>query len=165
MDDNTGFVKTSFINRKENPLMSDLIWITDTCHNMELVKNYQPEKSVDVFNKMTDFYAAQQHKFDETIEKPFMYKQNGFWPQETKYGDVFNNKKELIELLKSGEERIISQPDVETLRGFYSKNVKPWEEKCLSRDFDAAMSFMLQTEKLNLTNVQKDASKRLLILT
>ncbi len=294
LDNKTGFVKTSFINRKENPLMSDLIWITDTCHNLELVKHYQPEKSVEVFNKMTDFYAAQQHKFDETISNPSMYKKNGFWPQETKYGvghcfvpktkkphiwfantrlestglylqtaadmikngfagakygyktaeeipdkvinsisnivkylksinypqarscgaweeqtfvnsltsdtgiinqgmrqvlelmyspsenknilnfrnrmlaskhgDVFNNKKELFELLKSGEERIITQPDVETSRGFYSKKVNPWEEKCLSRDFDAAMSFMLQTEKLDPANIQKDAVKRLSIL-
>lgn len=294
LDDTTGFVKTSFINRKENPLMSDLIWITDTCHNMELVKHHQPEKCVEVFNKMTDFYVGQQHKFDESITEPFRYKHNGFWPMETKYGvghcfvpktqkphmwfantrlestglylqtaadlinsgfagaeygyktaeeipdkvinsisnivkylksinypqarscgaweeqtfvnsltsdtgiinqgmrqilelmyspsqnknilnfrdrilaskhgDVFNNKEELFELLKSGEERIIVQPDVETSKGFYSKKVKPWEEKCLSRDFDAAMSFMLQTEKLDPTNIQKDSAKKLLIL-
>ena len=294
VSDENGFIKTSFINRKENPLMSDLIWITDTCHNMELVKNYKPEKATKVFDKLTDFYEAQQRSFDEAIANPLKYKQNGFWPQETpcgvghcfvpqtkqphkwfahtrlestgnylqsavdmiksgfsgekygyksaeevpdkvvntisnivkylksinypkarscgaweeqtfvnsltsdtavinqgmrdvfdliyspssdkniiavqkrilnsKHGDVFKDKKGLYELLSEGEQRIIDHPDVETFKGFYSKKVQPWEEKCLSRDFDAAMSFMLQTEKLDLANVHKDSIKKLLIL-
>ena len=30
---------------KENELMSDLIWITDSCHNMELIKKKLPHQS------------------------------------------------------------------------------------------------------------------------
>ena len=294
ISDENGFVKTSFINRKENLLMSDLIWITDTCHNMELIKRYKPEKATKIFNKLTEFYEGQQKNFDEAIANPIKYRQNGFWPQETpcgvghcfvpqtkqphkwfahtrlesagnylqaavdmitsgfsgkkygyksaeevpdkvvnaisnivkymksinypkarscgaweeqtfvnsltsdtavvnqgmrdvfglmyaktsdkniqgiqnrilnsKHGDVFKDKKGLYDLLSEGEQRIIDHPDVETFKGFYNKKVQPWEEKCLSRDFDAAMSFMIQTEKLNSADVHKDSIKKLLIL-
>ena len=82
-DEKTGFVKTSFINTKENPLMSDLIWITDTCNNMELVKAQNPKDCTTVFNKLTDFYEGQKIAFDKIIENPSLYKNSGFWPQET----------------------------------------------------------------------------------
>lgn len=292
-DPKTGFIKTSLIKHKENPLMSDLIWITDSCHNMELVKRKQPDDCTKVLDKLTDFYEGQKQNFDFSINNPSKYKHNGFWPQETKvgvghcfvpktkqphiwfaktrlesignylqtsadlienglnggkygyktskdipdkvvdaitnntkylkaihyptarscgaweeqtfvnsltsdtaivnqgmrdvlklmyaptenkellkfrerclaskHGDVFKDKGGLEKLLKDGEQRIIEAPDVETYKGNYSKKVKPWEEKCLSRGFDAAMSFMIQTEKLH-PDVQKDSVKKLLLL-
>lgn len=292
MEDKTGFVKTSLINRKENELMSDLIWITDSCHNMELLKKNDPKNCTKVLNKLADLYDGQKSNFDEIIENPQKYKHNGFWPQETvgvghcfvpqsqlphkwfaktrlesignymqttsdlvktgfnngkygyktaeeipdtvidsvanctkylkainyptarscgaweeqtfvnsltsdtsivnqgmrdimdlmyaptenenllkfrnrvlssKHGDVFEDKKGLENLLKQGEQRIVEQPYIETSKGGYSKKVKPWEEKCLQRDDDAALSFMFQTEILS-PDVEKDSVKKLLYL-
>ncbi len=292
MEDSTGFVKTSLINRKENELMSDMIWITDSCHNMELLKENAPQNCTKVLNKLADLYEGQQADFDKIIANPNKYKHNGFWPQETsgighcfvpqtqkphkwfaktrlesignylqttsdliktgfnggsygyktvkevpdtvvtsianctkylqainypkarscgaweeqtfvnsltsdtsiinqglrdvmdlifaptenenllklrtrilasKHGDVFENKKGLENLLKQGEQRIIEQPNIETAKGNYSKKVKPWEEKCLERNDDVALSFMFQTETLS-PNVEKDSAKKLLYL-
>ena len=64
MNDKTGLVKTSFIETEENELMSDMIWITDTCNNMALVKQNEPQKCTEVFNRVTEFYEAQQGRFD-----------------------------------------------------------------------------------------------------
>ena len=80
MNDKTGFIKTSFINRKENPLMSDLIWITDTCNNIELVKHKKPNDCTKILNKLTDFYEAEKTEFDKMISEPEKYKNNPFWP-------------------------------------------------------------------------------------
>ena len=295
MDDKTGFIKTSFINRKENELMSDLIWITDTCNNMELVKHKNPKDCVKILDKLTDFYAKQQENFDFVIANPSKYKLNPFWPLpkgqvgvghcfvpatqlphhwfartrlesvgnylqvstdmikggltgekygyktaeeipqkiidaisnstkylealhyptarscgaweeqtfvnsltsdtsiinqgirdvmdlmfshttnpeilkvrqrilNTKHGKVFENKSVLDKLLKDGEQRIIENPYFETVKGSYSKKVKPYEEKCLSRDYDAAMSFMPQTETIVPNDIETDVRKKLLML-
>ncbi len=294
MDNKTGFVKTSMINHKENPLMSDLIWITDSCNNLELIKHYSPQDATRVLNKLADLYEGQQDNFDEIITSPEKYHNNEFlggatqkgighcfvphtlephkwfaktrlesignylqastdliknglngtdygyktsaeipdnvlesianctmylnaihypsarscgaWEEwtfvnsltsdtsiinqgmrqlldlmyspttnlellkvrerilNTKHGDIFKNKQTLTKLLKDGEQRIISQPNVETIKGDYSKEVQPWEEKYLSRDYDAAMSFMPQTETLNPINICSDSRKKLVIL-
>ena len=79
MDDKTGFVKTSMIKHKENELMSDLIWVTDTSHNMELVKSASPKDCTKVLNKISELYEGQQGSFDEVIANPGKYKHNGFW--------------------------------------------------------------------------------------
>lgn len=293
MNNKTGFVKTSLIKHKENELMSDLIWVTDTSHNMELVKSNSPKDCTKVLNKISELYEGQQSNFDEVISKPEKYKHNGFWgaisqagvghcfvpatkqphkwfaktrlesignylqtsadliktgfnngnygyknskevpdtivnsianctkylkaihyptarscgaweeqtfansltsdtsiinkgmrniidlmysPTEnkellklrtriktTKHGDVFNDKNELIKLLKDGEQRIIEQPDIETSRGFYKNKIKNGEEKYFDRKDDSSLSFMPQTEKLS-NNVIKDSTKKLLIL-
>lgn len=91
MEDNTGFVKTSLINRKENVLMSDMIWITDTCNNMELIKNRHPEDCTKVLNKMADLYEGQKEAFDEVISTPSKYKKNGIhvWQGQTGIGHCF----------------------------------------------------------------------------
>ena len=64
MDNKTGFVKTSLIKHKENPLMSDLIWVTDTSHNMALVKSKSPNDCTKVLNKISELYEGQQNNFD-----------------------------------------------------------------------------------------------------
>ncbi len=293
MNPDTGFIKTSFINHKENPLMSDLIWITDTCNNMELIKYFNPELGTTVFNRLTSLYEAQQSKFDEVIAEPKKYKLNGIFPMETKYGvghcfvpdtkkphkwfaltrlesvgnylqvasdliksgfsgseygyhsaqeipdtvinaiansvkylkainypkarscgaweeqtfvnsltsdtsiinqgfrkilalmyapttdknilefrerlinskngDVFLDEKALRELLARGERRIIDQPDIEIAKGDFSKSLKPHEQKALFRDYDAAMSFMVQTERLT-SDVRSDSLRKLIFL-
>lgn len=293
MDKKTGFVKTSMINRKENELMSDLIWVTDTSHNMELVKSKSPEDCTKVLNKISELYEGQQSNFDEVIDNPSKYKHSGVWswqkqtgvghcfiPQtqkphryyaktrlesignymqtasdliktgfnngkygykksedvpdtvvnsianctkylksinyprarscgaweeqtfvnsltsdtaivnqgmrdvmdimysptenaemlklrarikSAKHGDVFNNKSELESLLKEGEQRIIEQPDIEASKGGYSKKLNFPDDKAYERRDDAALSFMIQTEKLH-PDIEKDSAKKLLLL-
>lgn len=92
LNSETGLVKTSQINRKENELMSDLIWTTDTCHNMVLVKQKNPEACTKIFNKLSDFYERQQTNFDYAISNPQKYKENDFWVSKVGVGHVFNPK-------------------------------------------------------------------------
>ena len=91
MEDKTGFVKTSLINRKENILMSDMIWITDTCNNMELVKSQHPKDCTKVLNKISELYEGQKEAFDEVIETPSKYKKSGIhvWQGQTGVGHCF----------------------------------------------------------------------------
>ncbi|MCR5265728.1 MAG: hypothetical protein K6E29_03940 [Cyanobacteria bacterium RUI128] len=91
MEDKTGFVKTSLINRKENVLMSDMIWITDTCNNMELVKTQHPEDCTKVINKMADLYEGQKESFYEVIAVPSKYNKSGIrvWQGQTGIGHCF----------------------------------------------------------------------------
>lgn len=86
MDNKTGFVKTSLIKHKENPLMSDLIWVTDTSHNMALVKSKSPNDCTKVLNKISELYEGQQNNFDEVIANPQKYKHNEFWGGATQAG-------------------------------------------------------------------------------
>ena len=58
LNEETGFVKTSFIKTKENVLMSDYVWVTDTCANMELLKEYKPDACKTIFNRLSEFYSA-----------------------------------------------------------------------------------------------------------
>lgn len=295
MNGKTGLVKTSFISTKENPLMADLIWITDTCHNMDLVKNKEPEKCTEVFNNVTQFYEHQQGNFDNTISNPQSYWHNGLiwageqhggighcfitktkeahpwypktrlesvgnylqtaadlittglnggsygykttdeipdsvctavsnctaylkaieyptarscgaWEEQTflnsltsdtsicneglrkimgimydetqnpeilklrerilntKHGNVFNDKEGLQQLLSKGEKRIIDTPDYETTCYDNVPPIKPGEEKCVERKYDAAMSFMPQTETLVKNDIIKDSEKKLELL-
>jgi len=85
----TGLVKTSLINRKENELMSDLIWTTDTCHNMTLVKVTNPKDCTKIFNKLSNFYEKQQANFDYAIANPDKYKENSFWVSKVGVGHAF----------------------------------------------------------------------------
>ncbi len=82
----------------------------------------------------------------------------------TKHGKIFEDKSILDKLLKDGEQRIIENPYLETVKGFYNKKLKPSEEKYLSRDYDAAMSFMPQTEVIRPGNIESDITKKLLLL-
>lgn len=89
LDSHTGFVKTSQINRKENELMSDLIWITDTCHNMPLIKHSDPKSCTKVFNSLTSLYDKQQKNFDYAIANPQKYKENEFYVAKVGVGHAF----------------------------------------------------------------------------
>ena len=91
MDKKTSFVKTSLINRKENELMSDMIWITDTCNNMILVKRQHPEQCTNVLNKIAELYDGQKEVFDDVIQTPSKYKKSGIhvWQGQTGVGHCF----------------------------------------------------------------------------
>ena len=294
MNESTGLVKTSFIKTEENPLMADLIWITDTCHNMDLVKNKEPEKCTELFNNITQFYDKQQGVFDNIISNPIVYWHNGLiwageqngvghcyvtntkephpwypktrlesvgnylqtaadlittgmsggrygyktaedvpenvcrsisnctaylkainypvarscgaWEEQTflnsltsdtsicnegmrnimklmyeetfnpeilklrekilntKHGWIFNDRQGLEKVLADGEQRIINTPDFETTCYDNVPPLKVGEEKCVERKYDAAMSFMPQTETLVKGDIIKDSEKKLDLL-
>lgn len=89
LDPKTGFVKTSQINYKENELMSGLIWTTDTCHNMSLIKHSDPKSCTRVFNSLTGLYDKQQANFDYVIANPQKYVENEFQPSKVGVGHAF----------------------------------------------------------------------------
>ncbi len=89
LDSKTGFVKTSQINFKENELMSGLIWTTDTCHNIPLIKHNDPKSCTKVFNSLTDLYNNQQKNFDYVISNPQKYAENEFYPSKVGVGHAF----------------------------------------------------------------------------
>ena len=91
MDSKTGFVKTSLINRKENELMSDMIWITDTCNNMTLVKSQNPQDCTKVLNQIAELYEGQKEIFNEVIKTPSKYKKSGIhvWQGQSGVGHCF----------------------------------------------------------------------------
>ncbi|MBR1460036.1 hypothetical protein IJ596_00175 [bacterium] len=293
MDSKTGFVKTSLINRKENELMSDMIWVTDTCNNMELVKSQHPQDCTRILNKIADLYEGQKSIFDEIIQNPHKYTTNndyiwqgqtgvghcfvpkthkphhwfaktrlesvgnylqqasdiiltglnggkygyktsdevpqtvvdsianctkylksinypkarscGAWEEQTfkasltsdtaicnqgmrkifdllyeptknkelqklrqrilssKHGDVFEDRESLQLLLKRGENRIQSRPEVEVVASG-QKGVKKGDLKLYERYNDSAMAFMIQTEKINPDDIYKDSAKKIFIL-
>lgn len=94
LNEETGFVKTSFIETKENELMSDYVWVTDSCANLELLKEYKQESCKTIFNRLSDFYNMEQIHFDEVIENPQLYKDNPFYDGTQQHGvaHVFNSK-------------------------------------------------------------------------
>ena len=90
-NEKTGFVKTSLINRKENELMSDMVWITDTCNNMELVKSQHPQDCTKILNRIADLYDGQKNIFDEIIQNPRKYTLNNdyIWQGQIGAGHCF----------------------------------------------------------------------------
>lgn len=89
LDAKNGFVKTSQINFSENELMSGLIWTTDTCHNIPLIKHNDPKSCTKVFNSLTDLYNNQQKNFDYVIANPQKYSENEFYPSKVGVGHAF----------------------------------------------------------------------------
>ena len=79
LDVERGTVKTSQINIKENPLMSGLIWVTDSCHNIDLVKDKNPEACTKIFNRLAEFYEGQKANFAKVFENPTKYAENRLW--------------------------------------------------------------------------------------
>ena len=89
LNEEAGTVKTSQINRKENPLMSDLIWVTDSCHNIDLVKEKNPEACVPIYNRLADFYEGQKANFENVFANPKKYSENRLWNNKFGVGHVF----------------------------------------------------------------------------
>lgn len=94
VDEKTNYVQTSLINPKENPLMSKLVWVTDSCNIMPLLKDKHPEICVPLMENMSAYYAKQQRSFDRIINNPDLFELNHDWPNTAKngVGHVFNPK-------------------------------------------------------------------------
>lgn len=88
----TGFVQTSLINPKENPLMSKLVWVTDSCNLLPLLKDKYPEMCVPLMENMSKYYARQQKAFDLIINNPLLFDLNKEYAGTAKngVGHVFN---------------------------------------------------------------------------
>lgn len=83
--------------------------------------------------------------------------------KETKYGEVFKDKTELYNLLKSGEQRIQDVYHQESPRASVKLD-NPFFERCLGRKSDSAMAFIPQTEILNSGNIVADSISKIGLL-
>lgn len=94
VDGKTNYVQTSLIDPKENPLMSKLVWVTDSCNIMPLLKDKHPEVCVPLMENMSSYYAKQQRFFDKIINNPDLFELNHDWAGTAKngVGHVFNPK-------------------------------------------------------------------------
>ena len=92
IDPKTKFVQTSAIQAGENPLMSKLIWVTDSCNFMPLIKFSHPEICVPLMENISKYYAKQQTAFDKIIKDPLLFELNHDWANTAKngVGHVFN---------------------------------------------------------------------------
>lgn len=88
----THFITTSLINAKENPLMGKLIWVTDSCRYMPILKDKYPQAAVPLMENISSYYKKQERNFNKVINNPLDYELNHGWPNTSKYGigHVFN---------------------------------------------------------------------------
>lgn len=88
----TKFVQTSMIQEGENPLMSKLVWVTDTSNFMPLLKDKHPDLCVPLMENISTYYAKQQRAFDRIINDPLLFEINHDWAGTAKngVGHVFN---------------------------------------------------------------------------
>lgn len=88
----TGYVQTSLIDSKENPLMSKLVWVTDSCNLLPLLKDKYPQMCVPLMENMSKYYAGQQRAFDAIINNPLLFDLNRDYAGTAKngVGHVFN---------------------------------------------------------------------------
>ncbi len=94
IDPKTHYITTSLIDPKENPLMSKLVWVTDSCNYMPILKDKYPEAAVPLMENISKFYKRQERNFNMIINDPLKYELNHDWPNTAKYGvgHVFNPK-------------------------------------------------------------------------
>ncbi len=92
IDPKTKFVQTSAIQDGENPLMSKLVWVTDSCNFMPMLKYTHPEICVPLMENLSKYYAKQQNAFDRIIKDPLQFELNHDWANTAKngVGHVFN---------------------------------------------------------------------------
>lgn len=88
----TGYVQTSLIAPKENPLMSKLVWVTDSCNLLPLLKDKYPQMCVPLMENMSKYYVGQQRAFDAIINNPLLFDLNRDYAGTAKngVGHVFN---------------------------------------------------------------------------
>lgn len=90
----THYITTSLIDPKENPLMSKLVWVTDSARYLPILKDKYPNAAVPLIENMSRFYAKQDKNFNRIINDPLLYELNRDWPNTAKngVGHVFNPK-------------------------------------------------------------------------
>lgn len=88
----THYITTSLINPKENPLMGKLVWVTDSCRYMPILKDKYPEAAVPLLENISKFYKQQENNFNRIINDPLRYELNHDWSPTSKNGiaHVFN---------------------------------------------------------------------------
>jgi len=94
INEKTHFIRTSLIDVKENPLMSKLVWVTDSARYMPILKDKYPKAAVPLLENMSNFYAKQERNFQKIINDPLKYELNTGYPNTAKngVGHVFNPK-------------------------------------------------------------------------
>lgn len=92
IDPDTHYVKTSLISQAENPLMSKLVWVTDSCNYMPVLKDKYPQNAVPLMENISNFYKKQERYFNKVIHNPLGYELNHDWASTAKFGigHVFN---------------------------------------------------------------------------
>ena len=92
INNKTHFITTSLINPKENPLMSKLVWVTDSCRYFPILKDRYPEAAVPLMENIGKFYKKQERILNKIINNPIEYELNHDWASTAKngIGHVFN---------------------------------------------------------------------------
>ncbi len=92
IDKKTHFIKTSLIDKKENPLMGKLIWVTDSCRYMPIVKDRYPDAAVPLMENIGKYYSVQKRALNAIINNPLKYELNHDYANTSKNGagHVFN---------------------------------------------------------------------------
>lgn len=88
----TNYVTTSLISPKENPLMSKLVWVTDSCNYLPVLKDKYPQSAVPLMENISNFYKKQEKNLNKIINDPLQYELNYDWANTAKNGagHVFN---------------------------------------------------------------------------
>jgi hypothetical protein len=84
--DEFGLPQTSVISPKEDYSMCLNKWITDTCRNIDIMKDKYPENCVPALKRLSEFYRSQNDIFDSIISEPALFNP-GYG-----LGHVFNSK-------------------------------------------------------------------------
>ena len=88
----THFIQTSLIDAVENPLMSKLVWVTDSCRFFPILKDKYPNAAVPLMENVSKFYKKQEKAINKIINNPLEYELNHDWANTAKsgIGHVFN---------------------------------------------------------------------------
>ena len=92
INDKTHYVKTSLATAEENPLMSKLVWVTDSCKYLPILKDMYPDVPVPLIENISKFYKKQEPMFNKIINNPIEYELNHDYAYTAKHGvgHVFN---------------------------------------------------------------------------
>lgn len=92
INSDTNFIRTTLCDPKENHLMSKLVWVTDSCRFMPILKDKYPEAAVPLMENISRYYQKQERNFNKIINDPLLFELNHDWASTAKngIGHVFN---------------------------------------------------------------------------
>lgn len=92
INDKTHYVRTSLATAEENPLMSKLVWVTDSCKYLPILKDKYPDVPVPLIENISKFYKKQESNFNKVINNPIENELNHDYAYTAKHGvgHVFN---------------------------------------------------------------------------